>query len=404
MKILQVNCVYKSGSTGKIVYDLHCAYKECGIESYVCYGRGADIIENNVYKTAGEVVSKGYNLISRFTGIQYGGSFRATNRLIHIIKRINPDIVHLHCINGFFVNIYSLLNYLKEQKIKTVLTLHAEFMYTGSCGYALDCNQWKNESGCKKCPQLREATGSYFLDRTHTAWQKMKKAFDGFDDIIIVSVSPWLEKRARESSILCNKEHKCVLNGIDTKDTFFYRDAQELRRELGLENKRIALHVTAAFQEFKGSNYILELAKRMPDVVFVVVGNRENIPQCPKNIIPIGRIEDQSLLAQYYSMADVTVLTSKKETFSMVCAESLACGTPVAGFKAGAPETISLPQYSAFCEYADIEQLEHLIENMLGNPIFADKEKISGIAVQAYSKRKMSSGYLEIYEGLINEN
>ena len=58
------------------------------------------------------------------------------------------------------------------------------------------------------------------------------------------------------------------------------------------------------------------------------------------------QVEDQSELAAFYSLADVTLLTSEKETFSMVCAESLCCGTPVVGFQAGAPEGISLPAVS----------------------------------------------------------
>ena len=40
-------------------------------------------------------------------------------------------------------------------------------------------------------------------------------------------------------------------------------------------------------------------------------------------------------LAEYYSLVDVTVITSFHETFSMVVAESLSCGTPIVGFKAG---------------------------------------------------------------------
>ena len=201
MKVLQVNCVYKKGSTGKIVHDIHTELEKRGIESVVCYGRGARIREPHVYKTCPEWYSKLQNLLSRFTGLMYGGCLFSTAKLIRTIKKEKPDIVHLHCINGYFVNIYRLVTWLKRSGIKTVLTLHAEFMHTANCGYALDCEKWK--SGCGKCPRLRRETKSFLFDRTHASWRKMKKAFEGFgEDLIITSVSPWLMERAQDSPIL----------------------------------------------------------------------------------------------------------------------------------------------------------------------------------------------------------
>ena len=129
MKVLQVNCVYNTGSTGKIMYDIHTELLNNGHESVICYGRGAKTHDANVYKTCGELYSKFNNLLSRFTGIMYGGCFFSTNKLISVIKKEKPDIVHIHCINNHFVNIYRLVTFLKKSGIKTVLTLHAEFMH-----------------------------------------------------------------------------------------------------------------------------------------------------------------------------------------------------------------------------------------------------------------------------------
>ena len=180
---MQINCVYNLGSTGKIVYDLHNELKANGIESVVCYGRGKKVKEENVYKTCGELYSKLNNLWSRITGIMYGGCLISTNKLFRIIKKEKPDIVHLHCLNGYFVNIYRLITFLKNNNYKTVLTLHAEFMYTANCGHALECDKWK--TGCGKCPRLRSETKSWFIDGTAKSWKKMKRAFQGFDKNII---------------------------------------------------------------------------------------------------------------------------------------------------------------------------------------------------------------------------
>lgn len=398
MKILQVNCVYKKGSTGKIVYDIHTELQKQGIESIVCYGRGAKINEPNVYKTCGELYAKFNNLLSRFTGIMYGGCLFSTWRLISIIKKEKPDIVHLHCINGYFVNIYRLIQWLKENSIKTVLTLHAEFMYTGNCGHAFDCEKWK--TGCGNCPRLRKETKSILLDGTARSWKRMAEAFNGFEENChIVSVSPWLMSRAKRSPILSHYNHKTVLNGIDT-DIFCPKDDKKKRLRFGLENKKIVLHVTAAFSvdpdHPKGGWYVVELAKRIPDAAFVVIGGYEKNPNLPENILYIGRVEDQNQLAAWYSAADVTVLTSKKETFSLVTAESLCCGTPVVGFKAGAPEQIAILEYCKFVEWGNLEALANAVCEALTN-----EKKVNVLdAHNKYAKEKMYDDYMQVFEEL----
>ena len=48
----------------------------------------------------------------------------------------------------------------------------------------------------------------------------------------------------------------------------------------------------------------------------------------PKNIIGITRTEDQTELAKLYSLSSVFVNPSTEETFGLVAAEAMACGTP----------------------------------------------------------------------------
>lgn len=400
MKILQVNCVYKKGSTGKITYDIHSELLKQGIESVVCYGRGEKINEPHVYKTCGEGYSKINHLFSEFTGVMYGGCFFSTNKLIKIIKKEKPDVVHLQCINGYFVNIYRLVSWLKKRDIKTVLTLHAEFMYTANCGHALDCDKW--QTGCGHCPRLKQETKSFFIDGTHKSWMKMKKAFDGFNDnLVVTSVSPWLMERAKLSPILNDKKHEVVLNGVNT-DVFHFYDTAELRSQMGLTGVKVIFHATPSFDDniksLKGGYYVLKLAEKMLDenVKFVVAGNHPDGLKVPSNVILLGKVSDQELLAKYYSMADVTLLTSKKETFSMVTAESLCCGTPVVGFKAGAPEQIAIPEYSSFVDFGDLESLQEEMEKFLAESFL--KIDIALTSNGKYAKQTMTENYLKIYE------
>ena len=395
MKLLQVNCVYNKGSTGKIMQDIHNQVLNMGWESIICYGRGEKTTDKYVYKTCSEIYSKFNNLLSRFTGIMYGGCFFSTNKLISIIKKENPDIVHLHCINGYFVNIYRLIKWLNKSRIKTVLTLHAEFMHTANCGHAYECEKWK--TGCGKCPRLKKATKSIFIDNTHLSWKRMKKAFEDFENLTVVSVSGWLRKRAELSPILKEKDHTVVLNGLNT-DIFKPYETDDLKKELNLGNKKILFHVTASFNsEVKGGQYIIELARRLEkdNIAIIVAGNYNKEKTYPESIIFLGNISDQTKLAKLYSMADLTVLASKKETFSMPVAESLCCGTTVVGFKAGGPEEITINEYSEFVDYGDIDKLEKAVREFLDKQF--DLKEICEKAIEKYSKETMAKGYIDIY-------
>ena len=398
MKVLQVNCVYKKGSTGKIVADIHEHLIQQGVESVVCYGRGKKVKEKNVYKTCSEFYAKFNNLFSRISGMPYGGCYFSTQKLIRIIKKERPDVVHLHCINGYFVNIYKLVTFLKKSGIKTVLTLHAEFMHTANCGHAYDCNEWK--TGCKNCPRWREENKSLFFNRTHASWMKMKKAFDGFNNLTVVSVSSWLMDRAKQSPILEDKRHEVILNGVDTEVFKCYEDKGCLK-EFVSEGEKIVFHVTPSFSDDvnhnKGGYYVIKLAEMLEEkkIKFIVAGNYQHGIKAPNNIVFLGQIKDQTQLAKYYSVADVTLLTSKRETFSMVCAESLCCGTSVVGFNAGAPEQVAIREFSRFVEYGDINALRDELLSVLD--VNSDKQAISACARNKYADNIMIEKFVSIY-------
>ena len=189
-----------------------------------------------------------------------------------------------------------------------------------------------------------------------------------------------------------------MLNGIDTK-IFYYRrkEAEQFRHSINIGVRKIVLHVTADFQNaIKGGKYITELSNRLDQNKYIVVVVDGNDNQKPEKFRGIywGRAKSKDELAMLYSAADMTVLTSERETFSMVCAESLCCGTPVVGFCAGAPEMISLPEYSMFVQYGNIDELQEKIES-----IDDDRhEYVERVAEKKYSKESMVSDYIRIYK------
>lgn len=399
MKVLQINNVYGRLSTGKIVADLHHEYQNVGIESYVCYGRGPVVHDKNVKKICWESYAKLNKIRAMISGIMYAGCSLSTHKLICEIKKIQPDVIHLQCINDYFVNIYRLLEYLGEKKIPTVVTLHAEFMHTGTCGHAYACEKWKK--GCYNCENIKQMR--LLKDSTNAAWKKMREAFAHFDvdKIVITSVSPWLESRSFQSDITNHYRHVTVLNGLDTS-LFRYADASSLKLQMGSEGKKIVLFVTSSLESAaKGGGYLVDIAKQLVNkgIVFLILGDGGKREDLPQNIIKLGRVYEQEKVARYYSMADATILCSQAETFSMPTAESLCCGTPVVGFKAGGPETIGIEPYCQFVEYGNVDALKQALIAVLDANF--DRSTISQLAREKYSKEAMAEKYMKIYRMVV---
>lgn len=402
MRILQINSVYKVGSTGKILDSIAYELRGQGHDVFTCYGLGNTYYDDISEKICYNLEHKVNALWARISGIPFGGCYISNRRFISVIKQYRPDVVHVHCVNSFTINIYRLLKYLARNDIKTVVTLHAEFFHTGSCGHAFECEKWQR--GCHDCKDYRLLTASCFFDRSATAWKRMCDAFSGFKsgNLIITAVSPWLAERAKKSDILGRFNIVYVPNGVNTKVFYF-------RQRVGLIDrqayKKVILFVTPYFnlnnQDLKGGKFLPLIARNHIDYKFIVVASRTDgiIGDIPINVQLWGKAKTQEELAQLYSEADATVLFSKRETFSMVTAESLCCGTPVVGFKSGGPDSIALEEYSIFVEYAKIQELSKALEYCL-NFSFSPSE-ISNKAIAAYSQEKMAALYLNVYKSLL---
>ncbi len=397
MKILLIDVNCKNSSTGKIVYDLYQGINKTeGYEATICYGRGPLIKEKNIYKFSSNLETKIHAFLTRITGLMGYFSPFATKKLIKFIDEYKPDVIHIHELHSYFINIIPLIKFIKERNIKTIWTFHCEFMYTGKCGYAYECEKWKNE--CKECPQVKEYPKSLFFDFTRKMFNDKKNIMKDFDNLVITTPSEWLEKRVKES-FLKDKEILTIHNGIDT-DTFHLTNYEDLKLKHNLKEEKIVLSVAPdILSERKGGRWVLELAKQYKNknIKFILIGVKDLNEKFDGNIIPVGLLSDQKELVKYYSMADLFLICSKKETFSLVTAEALCCGTPVLGFESGAPETIAIKEYSNFVSYGDIEKLKKEVDNFLFNKKFNYRE-ISERGIEKYSKQKMIENFLSYYK------
>mgnify|MGYP001205150081 CR=1 FL=1 len=402
MKILLIDVNCKSGSTGKIVYDLYTDLTEQGENVAICYGRGSKINDNNIYKFGLDIETKIHAGLARVTGFNGCFSPISTKRVIDYIEEFKPDLIHIHELHAYFVNIKPLIEYIKENKIPVVWTFHCEYMYTGKCGYAYDCEKWK--IGCESCPAVTDYPKSMLFDWTKAMYRTKKQLLRDLD-FTIVTPSQWLADRVK-LSFLGNRDIRVIHNGIDTDSVFYPRITEEikvLKNKYHLENKKIVLAVAPnIMEERKGGKQVLQIACQMPELQFVLVGADED-KRYSDNVLMIKRTKDQDELARWYSMADLFLICSKKENFPTTCLEALSCGTPIVGIdEGGTKETAPYPYGKFVGGGGTTELLQKEISTQLS--IGFVRDEIRNAAVQLYSKSVMCDAYRLLYKELLNQD
>ncbi len=327
MKVLFINTVYDRGSTGRIVADLGQMLEEHGHEFMVAYGRGDNRNDQHCYRIGSDFDMYLHAALARITDRAGFFSQKATRHLIEFIKEYNPDIIHLHNLHGYYLNIEILFNYLaNEYKGRVIWTLHDCWAFTGHCvhyTYA-GCNKWK--TGCDHCIQKHEYPASLICDSSKRNYLDKKRLFTSVRNLEIITVSNWLKDEVKKS-YLQDYNIKCIYNGVDTEK--FKPVQNHVKEELGIKNKKMILLVSDGWTEQKGYSLVRKVAKEAPsDWRFVMIGlTSRQIKELPQNIIGFERIWNQQKLIEFYSAADVFLNPSLEETFGLVTAEALACGT-----------------------------------------------------------------------------
>ena len=335
MKVLMINVVSGIRSTGRICKDLAVALEKQGHEVKIAYGRGnvPEQLKKYAVKIGTEFDIELHGLRARFIDGAGFGSRRATEKFIKWVKEYDPDVIHMHNIHGYYVNVETLFKYLKTCGKKIIWTLHDCWAFTGHTAYcdAIDCRKW--EEGCHHCPQIGEYPKAY-IDRSRRNWQKKKELFTGIPNMTIVSPSKWLAGLVKDS-FLQKYPIQVIHNGIDTKQ--FYPMKSSFREAHGLQDKYIVLGVAAVWDKRKGLEDIVKLSRMLDNnYQIIVVGVTEwQKVRLPENVIGITRTDSIRELAELYSSADVFVNPTYEDNYPTTNLEAIACGTPVITYDTG---------------------------------------------------------------------
>lgn len=396
MKILQINGVCGIKSTGRICTDLAEVLKENGHECLIAYGRETvpEKYGSVAFRIGTENDVKLHALKSRIFDSAGFGSKRATKRFIEKIRKYNPDIIHLHNIHGYYINIEFLFKYLKECGKPIVWTLHDCWAFTGHCSHftSAECGRWR--TGCFNCPQKRAYPSSLFLDRSKRNWERKQKAFTGLKSLVCVTPSEWLAGLVRRS-FLGEYNVRAIPNGVDLD--LFKPTESDFRKSYGLENKRIILGVATAWSESKGIREFERLSMLLDDSFkIVLVGLKPEMlsTEAESRILCIPRTDSAEELAGIYTAADVFINAGKEETMGLTTVEAMACGTPVAVSNLTAVPEVVTADGGIVLKNLDPQEIANGINQVLSGSFNPRKN------AERYEKKQQYLKYLDLYKQL----
>ena len=341
MKVVQINAVYHHSSTGRTAEELHQYFISQGIESWVFYtGTPPTQRDSNVIHIGNFISNKIHAVFGRLTGLYGYASWLTTLRLLKRLDTIRPDAIILRNLHSNFINLPLLLKYLAHHDIHTLWVLHDCWAFTGGCVHYTfyHCDKWQTQ--CHHC-QFRN--DSWFRwNHSHKIHQDRKRLFSQIPHLHIVGVSHWVADEARKSFLADCSTIVHRYNWVN-QQLFYPRSRHAVRQKYGFtDTDFIILSISQGWGALKGLNLFLQLAKHYKNARIVLVGKMHNA--CPQNVTNYPFTEDTDTLAEYYSMADVFVNLSQRETFSKVNIEAMACGTPVVcNGNTGMPETMGAP-------------------------------------------------------------
>lgn len=398
MKVLQINAVYGFKSTGIIAKDIQQAAARDGIDAYVAFAKGFGRPDARTYEIGSSLDRKCHALLSRIAGKQSYFSYRVTKNFIGYLDHLRPDIVHLHNLHNNYINLNLLLRYLAEHKIKTLITLHDCWYFTGGCFHytSAGCDRWK--TGCSSCPKRMDDTPAYLFDASSSIFADRVKYLTAIEYLTLVGCSQWITDECRKS-FLRGKRIECIHNGFDTD--ILRPQSCDLRQKLNLTGKKVILGPASKWLMPINRPAFDYFVSRMPDnYVLLLFGCPDANLVMPDNVRLFGYTSSRDEIAQLYSTGDVLVNCSREDTLSSINLEAQACGTPVVTYDStGSKETVSEGTGYAV-KTGDVDELWNKTYSILliGKSGYVDKCR--QFVVDNFDKRINYSKYIDLYKSL----
>ena len=398
-KLLQINpTVRESTSTGKIMREIGEMAISAGWESYIAYSGARDGIPPHSSKLV--PVGNRPDLLRHFLATRlfdaHGlASKRATRRLIERIKEIDPDIIHIHNVHGYFLNYPELCDYLAASGKPVIWTVHDCWLYTGHCYHyaSAGCDRWQTE--CHDCPCKTRFPASYVLDRSRRNYRLKKQCFTSLPNFTLVVVSDWM-KAELAKAFLADVPCLTIHNGIDTQ--VFSPEENPAGSEV------YYLAVASIWLKEKGLGDLAELAGLLaPDEKLVVVGKMSEAQKrsLPEKVVTIERTADVGALVHLYSGATALVNPTWQDNYPTVNLESISCGTPVVTYRTGGSVESVTPETGYIVEQGDVKGMYERLRQIREHDREAWRRSCREYALRHFDKHTALEAYLRLYDSIL---
>jgi N-acetyl-alpha-D-glucosaminyl L-malate synthase BshA len=227
---------------------------------------------------------------------------------------------------------------------------------------------------------------------------------------VVTAVSNALVRQTYEL-LDVQKPIQTVYNFVDER-VYHRKEVGYLKKEYGIqENEKVIIHV---------SNF--RKVKRVPDVVrafslirkqlpakLLLVGDGPEMTVVSHLVEELGLNDDvrflgkQDRLEELYSISDVKLLLSEKESFGLVLLEAMACGVPCVGTTIGGiPEVIEDGRTGFLCGLGNVEEAAEKTLRILTDPqlhTYMAKQAVQTV-YQKFHSREIVQQYEDIYVSL----
>lgn len=329
-----------NGSTGGIMMKEHNELLARGEDSYAFWGRGREAQNDHEMKFAKKPEVYLDVLQTRLDGRAGFHSKAATKRLLKRLEEIKPDVVHLHNLHGYYINIEMLFNWLAEQNCKVEWTLHDCWAFTGHCAYFtyVGCEQWQSHCAySEKCSQHNIYPKTLSKSSCSRNFEDKRRLFTSIpvQRSKLICPSHWLERLVKQSFL---KSYPVEVRHNKIDRTVFKPTPSAFRKHFDIGNRFMILGVASPWTERKGLSDFIRLARELDMNRFsiVLVGlSQKQMETLPKNIVGLARTDSPRELAEIYSAADIFFNPTKEDNYPTVNLEAEACGTPVVTYDTG---------------------------------------------------------------------
>lgn len=404
-KLVQINPVLRSTtSTGKIMKEIASLASSCGWECHLAYSGGRERGVRSKFglmPVGGRLSVALHGILTRLTDRHGLCSSMATRRFVRQLEKLDPDVIHIHNIHGYFLNYKILFDYLRRSGKPVIWTVHDCWLFTGHCYHyaSAGCDRWK--TGCGHCPQRKAFPASWFIDRSEKNYRDKRAAFTSIGDkLTIVTVSEWMREQMSES-FLKECRFKVIHNGIDT-NRFRPCDPSRFIRDHKLEGRKILLGVASIWSREKGLDDFAGLAGMLEDEeVLVLVGLSDaQAAGLPDSIINIPRTSDIEELAEIYSAATVFVNLTHQENYPTVQMEAISCGTPVVTYDTGGCRESIVGETGTVVPQGDKSVVLKAVRAWEAEEREKTKDACRSYALSHFRKEDRYEDYIRLYEEL----